>query len=195
MEKNISKTNKILTLLFSFLSLLFIVLMAINSSFFEWTFARHQNVLSWYIRPLFLIPFCYFAFKHNPFGIALTIFLLLTSMFWFPVPVVITDQVREFLIMEKEYLTSNWTASRILISLLVPLSLGVLAGAMWKQSIKMGIGIVVIIAIAKTVWSVMEGGESGQAVIIPALIGLVLCTLILYYGFKWFKKNKKLSSH
>ena len=25
--------------------------------------ARHHNELSWYIRPLFILPFCFFAYK------------------------------------------------------------------------------------------------------------------------------------
>lgn len=91
MKTILSKKNLYLTILFSFLSILFIVIMAVNSDFFDWTFARHQNILSWYIRPLFLIPFCFFAYRHSPSGIALTIFLLLTSMFWFPVPQTVND--------------------------------------------------------------------------------------------------------
>jgi glucose-6-phosphate-specific signal transduction histidine kinase len=191
MGKSISKTNKLLTLLFSFLCVVIIVVMAVDSNFFEWTFARHQNILSWYIRPLFLIPLCFFAYRHNPFGIALTTFLLLTSMFWFPEPAAINDKVKEFLIMEKNYLTTNWSVSKVLISLLVPLSLYLLARAFWKRSIKTGISIIVIIAIAKTLWSIFEGGISGQAVIIPAIIGLVVCIVVIYYGYRQFEKNKK----
>lgn len=191
MDIKITKTNKILTIIFSLLSVLFIILMAANQSFFEWTFARHQNVLSWYIRPLFIIPFCYFAYKRNPFGIALTVFLLLTSMFWFPEPAAIDGQVREFLAMEREYLTTNWTIAKVLISSLVPISMGLLAYAFWKRSIKAGLWIVAAIAALKVLWSVAEGGESGQAVIIPATIGLVLCVVLIYYGYKRFEKNKK----
>jgi hypothetical protein len=38
-----------------------------------WAWERHHNVLSWYIRPLFLLPFCYFAYKHSLAGIVLTL--------------------------------------------------------------------------------------------------------------------------
>ncbi len=191
MKNNISKTNIALTILSSFLSVLFITIMIVDSNFFEWTFARHQNMLSWYIRPLFLIPLCYYAYKHNPFGISLTVFLLLTSMFWFPEPSIVNDKVKEFLIMEKSYLTTNWTVSKALISLLVPLTLSLLARAFWKRSIRTGIIIIVIIAVAKTFWSIVEGGTSGQAVMIPATIGLVICIIVIYYGYKRFWKDKE----
>lgn len=191
MAKKILTTNRILMLLFSLLSILFIIMMATDSNFFAWTFTRHQNILSWYIRPLFLIPFCFFAYKHNSFGISLTIFLLLTSMLWFPAPAVVNDKVKEFLIMEKNYLTTDWNLSKILISLLVPLSLGLLALAFWKRSIKTGISILILIAAAKTIWSITEGGKSGSAVIIPAMIGLVICIAVIYYGFRRYERSKK----
>ena len=40
-----------------------------------WAWDRHHNSLSWYIRPLFLIPF-YFAYQRS----------LRAIMAWFPAP-------------------------------------------------------------------------------------------------------------
>jgi hypothetical protein len=54
--------------------------------FGAWAWERHHNVLSWYIRPLFFLPFCYFAYKRSLFGMVLTLVALATSMFWFPAP-------------------------------------------------------------------------------------------------------------
>jgi hypothetical protein len=31
------------------------------NDFLSWVWARHHNELSWYVRPLFLLPFCFFA--------------------------------------------------------------------------------------------------------------------------------------
>jgi hypothetical protein len=53
-------------------------------AFLSWAWARHHNVLSWYVRPLFLLPFCYFAYRRSVKGIALTLLALATSMFWSP---------------------------------------------------------------------------------------------------------------
>jgi hypothetical protein len=57
-----------------------------TAEFAAWAWARHHNELSWYIRPLFLLPFCYFAYKRSLWGITLTVVALATSMFWFPAP-------------------------------------------------------------------------------------------------------------
>jgi hypothetical protein len=57
-----------------------------TDEFVAWAWERHHNVLSWYIRPLFLLPFCYFAYRRSLWGIVLTLFVLATSMFWFPAP-------------------------------------------------------------------------------------------------------------
>lgn len=65
------------------------------SEFVSWAWSRHHNVLSWYIRPLFLIPFCYFAYRRSLFGITLTLLGLATSMFWFPAPVSVSPAVNE----------------------------------------------------------------------------------------------------
>jgi hypothetical protein len=35
--------------------------MEMLTDFLAWAWARHHNVLSWYIRPMFILPFIYFA--------------------------------------------------------------------------------------------------------------------------------------
>jgi hypothetical protein len=65
--------------------------------FLSWAWARHHNPLSWYIRPLFLLPFCYFAYKRSTWGIVLTLFALATSMVWFPEPERPDPRALEFL--------------------------------------------------------------------------------------------------
>lgn len=176
--------DKLFALVFGALTILLIVLAFTNRAFFDWAYERHQNQLSWYIRPLFLIPFCYFAYRRSWTGIMGTLFVLLTSMFWFPKPAVVNEQVKQFLEMEKEYLSGGWGMTKILISLLVPVSLTVLAAAFWKRNLWFGLSVMALIAVAKMIWSIAYGGEAGRSVLLPAVVGLVVCTGLIYLGYK-----------
>ncbi|NCB52883.1 MAG: hypothetical protein EOM54_13580 [Clostridia bacterium] len=183
------RCDKLLAAVFGILSVLFIILAASNAGFFSWAFERHQNQLSWYIRPLFLVPFCFFAYKRSLGGIFGTVLLLLTSMFWFPKPDIVGEQVRAFLEMEQDYLTGSWELTKILITLLVPVSLSALALAFWKRSIWLGISVLVFIAVAKTLWSALFGGASGSAIIAPAAVGLIICIVLIVVGFRKLEKK------
>lgn len=174
-----------MAILFAILSIGFVLLMATDQDFFEWAFLRHQNVLSWYIRPLFMIPICYFAFKRSKTGISASIFLLLISMFWFPKTDVVDKNVIEFLAMERSYLTGHWTIAKILVTSIVPISMGLLIWGLWKRNMKAGIGVLVGIAFGKIIWSVTEGGTSGLSIIVPAIAGLLICVVVLII---WYKK-------
>lgn len=155
-----------------------------NQDFFDWIFERHHNQWSWYLRPLFLIPFCFFAFKRTYTGVFATVFLLFTSMFWFNKPEVVGENVQEFLQFEKDWLSSAWGFEKILLTLTVPISFFVLGLSFWKRSLFMGLGVIVLMATGKIVWSILYAGDSGTSIIIPAVIGLLLCTGILYFGYK-----------
>ena len=54
--------------------------------FLAWAWERHHNVLSWYVRLLFILPLAYFSYKRSLSSIVLTLVALATSMFWFPAP-------------------------------------------------------------------------------------------------------------
>lgn len=187
------KYDKHLGLVLAALTILFIVLAITNASFFDWAFERHKNQLSWYIRPLFIIPFCYFAYKRSWAGVMGSMFAVMTSMFWFPRPESVSPLVVEFLEMEKEYLMGNWDFAKILITLMVPVSLTALAAAFWKRNLFFGMAVMVFIALAKISWSVVFGGESGTSVMVPAMVGLLVCVVLVYVGFKRMERKKKIS--
>ena len=42
--------------------------MDVLTDFLTWAWARHHNPLSWYIQPLFIAPFCYFAYERSMRG-------------------------------------------------------------------------------------------------------------------------------
>jgi len=155
----------------------------------EWAWARHHNVLSWYIRPLFLIPFCYFAYRRSLVGIFATLFALLTSMFWFSVPEHVAPAVLTALQAEKDYLLGPWAAWKVAIALLVPLSLAGLAAAFWRRSFMIGVIVINAIAVLKLVWTFgFLGSEAGFALLVPALTGLAICNAAVIW---WLRRRKE----
>jgi hypothetical protein len=183
--------DKIIALLFFALTVLFLIVSMTNQAFFDWVFDRHHNQWSWYIRPLFLIPFCFFAYKHSWAGISITIFSLFTSMFWFNRPEEVSESVKAFLQFEKDWLYGEWDFNKILLIITVPVSFIALGLSFWKHSLFMGLGVVVLMATGKIVWSIQSGGESGKSIIIPAVLGLIISSGLIFYGFKRLEKGKR----
>jgi hypothetical protein len=166
------------------------------NDFFAWAWARHHNVLSWYIRPLFIIPFIYFAYKRSWKGMLLTVIALATSTFWFPAPAAVDPAVAQFLDAEREYLTGVWTIQKILLTLIVPVFFILLGLAFWKRSWWWGVAVINVAALGKVAWSIAEGGQSGWAVLVPALVGMIFCDLAVYFGVKYVhgKKLQKVAA-
>ena len=150
--------------------------------FAAWAWERHHNFLSWYIRVLFLLPFCYFAYKRSLFGITLTLVALSTSMFWFPAPERPDPRALEFLAMEREYLAGEWTTAKILLGLLVPGSLAALALAFWKRTVVYGLALINAIVLVKLAWSFYFGDTSGGLTLLPSqLVGLAILNAVVLY--------------
>ena len=150
--------------------------------FVAWAWARHHNVLTWYIRPLFILPFCYFAYRRSLWGIVLTLLALVTSMFWFPAPEHTSPAVNEMLASEREYLTANWTLWKVLIALLVPLTFAALGLAFWKRSLVYGLAVINAAVLFKIGWTFLFSTEAGAMSHLPAaLLGLVVCDALILY--------------
>ena len=181
----IRRTDVILsvgTLALVFLAVAVMAATGTLDEFGAWAWDRHHNVLSWYIRPLFLLPFCYFAYRRSLFGITITLVALATSMFWFPAPEQSSSGALGFLAMEREYLTGEWTVAKILLALIVPLSFAALALAFWKRSIVYGLVLINAMVLIKVVWSFYFGGGAGGLTLLPsAIVGLAVCDAVVIY--------------
>lgn len=151
------------------------------SDFWAWAWARHQNPLSWYIRPLFVLPFCYFAYKKSLAGVLVTVVGVLTSMFWFPAPAETNSRAAAFLAMEQQYVTGGWNWTKTIMTLLVPVWFVLLAGAFWRRSWVLGIAVINVGAVLKVVWSFYFGGDSAWSIIAPVLVGLAVCNGAIAY--------------
>lgn len=182
--------DKIIALVFFALTLTFIVMAMTNQKFFDWIYDRHHNQWSWYIRPIFLIPFCFFAYKRSWTGISVVICCLFTSMFWFNTPEVVPDNVKTFLQFEKDWLYGEWDYKKVLLIITVPVSFMALGLAFWKRSLLIGLGVIVLMATGKIVWSIQNAGEAGKSILVPAIAGLLLCCGLILYGFVRLEKKK-----
>ena len=163
--------------------------------FGAWAWERHHNIWSWYIRPLFFLPFCYFAYKRSLFGMVLTLVALATSMAWFPAPETTNPAVIEMLATEEEYLTENWTLWKILLALIVPVSFAALGAAFWKRSLIWGLAVLNGTILIKTGWTFVVSTETGALSHLPAaLAGLAVCDAVILYVVHRLRKRTSQSS-
>ncbi len=190
MKTKNQKMDFMIGMLFAALTAIAILLFFTNDAFFKWAFDRHHNVLSWYIRPIFIIPIVYFAFKKSWTGIMASIFCLFTSMFWFPAPELVSDKVVGFLAFEQEYLKGSWDISKIIVQLAVPAFFAALIYTAWHRSIKALIGVIIAAAVLKVVWSALFAGEDGLSIIKPAVSGVVICIAAVIYYKRRGRKTK-----
>ncbi len=149
------------------------------SELWDWAWQRHHNELSWYVRPLFLLPLAWFAYRRSVWGIAATLVALATSMFWFPAPSTISPRVAEFLAFEQEWLTGDWTVGKVTLTLMVPAALTAYCVAFWRRSVVWGLVLLNVMALGKLLWGVVAGQGSGWAMTVPALVGLAVGDAVL----------------
>jgi hypothetical protein len=156
-----------------------------TGEFIAWAWERHHNVLSWYIRPLFLLPFCFFAYRRSLLGMTLTLLALATSMFWFPAPAEVSPAVSEMLAAESEYLTADWTLWKVLMALVVPASFAALGLTFWKRSLVYGLAVINAAILIKIGWTFAFGTEAGAMSRLPAaVLGLVACDALILYAMR-----------
>lgn len=157
--------------------------------FLQWAWERHHNPLSWYIRPLFVLPFCYFAYKKNGWGVFLTIVAVLSSMFWFPAPESPDARAEAFLEVERQYITGNWTTAKVAMTALVPIWFAVLAWAFWRRSWLVGLWVINLGALLKVVWSFYFGGSTAWSIIPPVLLGALIVNGVGVYLYLRAKRR------
>lgn len=167
----------------------FLLVFFTNDGVFEWAFRRHQNTLSWVVRPLLILPFCFFAYRRSLNGMLATILAILTSMFWFPAPMEVDPRVAEFLAMERARLKAGFDLQNIAAIVFVAAFLVALAVAFWRRSLVWGGAVAVLGAVGKSAWSVLASPEGGSAVLPFAAAGVVALLVALVLASRFRKRS------
>lgn len=158
----------------------------------SWIWERHQNLFSWYSRPLFIIPACYYAYRRKLSYIIGFILLMATSLFWFDAPSIIPDQVSGYLEWEKQLFFVNenpWPL--ILLSGAVIVFLVSLFYAFWKRNIWYGVIVANVGTILKIIVSVTLDPQSGTAAILPSVTSMLVVNIIAYLVWrKYIQKSR-----
>ncbi len=158
--------------------------------FLSWVWARHHNELSWYVRPLFLLPFCFFAYRRSVLGIVVTLLVFPTSLFWFPAPENPSPRVEEYLAWERHFLTEGSVVARVVFLLLVVAFFVALATAFWKRNWLWGLAVLNVGTLLKVIWSVAFGGAVGWASLAPSLFTLAVTDAAILLAARWLKRRQ-----
>jgi hypothetical protein len=154
------------------------------NDFFNWAWARHANPLSWYVRPLFILPFCYFAYKRTLWGVVLTIVAVTSSMFWFPAPATPDPRAASLLAVERQYLAEPLTFSRFVLTALIPVWFVTLAWAIRKRS-WLGVAAVILSGtLLKVGWLFRVGGSNAWVIVPPVALGTAVCASVLLFAYR-----------
>ena len=164
--------------------------MELLNDFLSWVWARHHNELSWYVRPLFLLPFCFFAYKRSLLGVCVTLLVFPTSLFWFPAPEDPSPRVEGYLAWERQFLTEGSVAARVALALLVVGFFVALAAAFWRRSWLWGLAVINAGTLLKVIWSVAFGGAAGWASLVPSLFTLAVTDAAILLAARWSKRRR-----
>jgi hypothetical protein len=141
-----------------------------------WAWARHHNILSWYVRPMLLVPFCFFAYRKSVKGVILSLIALATSMFWFPAPERADPGVEALLDAELAFLQGPWTMAKSALTTLAPFTMIALGLAFWRRSLRFGAVVLNAMFLLKIAWVFLVAPQQGALqTLAPALAGMAAC--------------------
>jgi len=120
---------------------------------------------------------------YPPWGMALTVVAVASSMFWFPAPATPDPRAAAFLAVERQYIDGPWTLGRIVLTALVPIWFVALAWAVRRRS---WLGVATVIGsgtLLKVAWSFRAAGSSAWVIVPPVVLGTVVCAGVLLIAY------------
>jgi hypothetical protein len=149
----------------------------------NWAWARHHNPLSWYIRPLFILPFCYFAYLKSVRGMVWTVVAVTSSMFWFPAPATPNPAAVTFLEVERRWITGPLTPAQLVLTGLIPVWFIGLAMALRRRFWGVAAAIIMTGTMLKVAWSFYMGGASAWIIVPPIALANAVVGAGLIYAY------------
>jgi hypothetical protein len=159
-------------------------------AFANWAWGRHHNTLSWAVRSLMMLPFIYFSYRRSWHGIIVSLILIATNFFWFPMPAQPDPSTIEFLNAEKEWMMTGWDATKVLMSISGAMGLALLSAAFWKRSLLLGLLIIDGIFVLKTLFSV-DLGESGWSLVPFLIMGLIVFNAVVLFAVRFARSYRQ----
>jgi|GEM_PF-213104 len=157
-----------------------------------WIWERHQNQFSWYSRPLFVIPACYYAYRRKIWHVLGINALLATSLFWFAAPETVSDAVSGYLEWEKQLFFVNESRTPLFVlCAAVLVFLVTLYYTFWHRNPWFGLLLINIGTILKIIVSVGIGKDLGMAAIVPSVSSLVCINLFAFIVWRFLKTKNR----
>ena len=157
-----------------------------------WVWERHQNLFSWYSRPLFIIPAAYYAYRRKVWHVLGFMLLLATNLFLFAAPATTDPAIRDYLQWEADlFLSNNSSFPLLALILTVLIFLFLLFYAFWQHNPWLGLLVINVGTILKIVVSLVFGESAGEAAIVPSLSSLLVINLFAYFLYRRLRKSRK----
>ncbi|NRD90693.1 hypothetical protein C8024_16430 [Sphingopyxis sp. BSNA05] len=157
-----------------------------------WVWDRHQNLFSWYSRPLFIIPAAYYAYRRKVWHVLGFMLLLATSLFWFAAPEATDPAIREYLQWEADLFFSNESKLPLLgLIVAVLIFLFLLFYAFWQRNPWLGLLVINAGTVLKIIVSLAFGEGTGAAAVLPSLSSLLVINLFAYLLWRRLRKSRR----
>jgi len=137
------------------------------------------------VRPLFLLPFCWFAWRRSARGLLVTLLLFPATLIGFPAPAGPPDPaIAAYLDAERRMLASGWIPVASL-ALAASIFLALLAAMLWHRRWLIGLLVLHRGTAAKVAWSLWAWGPAGQASVLPSVFTLLVCDVVVVAAWRW----------
>ena len=157
-----------------------------------WVWDRHQNQFSWYSRPLFIVPACYYAYRQNLGLVIGFMAMLFCSLFWFRAPPDVPEHISNYLAWEKQLFFSNESMVPLMVLTIVVIAFLIgLFSAFWRQNPWIGLFLINAGTLVKIFVSIAIGKETGTAATVPSLSSLAVINLVAFVAWRLFRNKSE----